>query len=109
RAVFERMKAEREREAKRYRSEGEERALGIRAQANRDKTIILSAANRKSQVLKGEGDAVATKLYADAYQKDPKFFYFLKTMEAYKTVFGERDMIIMTPESEFFRYLKESK
>ncbi len=109
RAVFERMKAEREREAKRYRSEGEERALGIRAQANRDKTIILSEANRKSQVLKGEGDAVATKLYADAYQKDPKFFYFLKTMEAYKTVFGERDTMVVTPESEFFRYLKESK
>lgn len=109
RAVFERMKAEREREAKRYRSEGEERALGIRARANRDKTIILSEANRKSQILKGEGDAVATKLYADAYQKDPKFFYFLKTMEAYKTVFGERDTMIVTPESEFFRYMKESK
>ncbi len=109
RAVFERMKAERQREAKRYRSEGEERALAIRAQANRDKTVILSEANRKSQVLKGEGDAVATKLYADAYQKDPKFFYFLKTMEAYKTTFGEQDTLIMTPESEFFRYLKESK
>jgi membrane protease subunit HflC len=109
RAVFERMKAERQREAKRYRSEGEERALGIRAQANRDKTVILSEANRKSQVLKGEGDAVATKLYADAYQKDPKFFYFLKTMEAYKTTFGEQDTLIVTPESEFFRYLKESK
>lgn len=109
RAVFERMKAEREREAKRYRSEGEERALGIRARANRDKTIILSEANRKSQILKGEGDAVATKLYADAYQKDPKFFYFLKTMEAYKTVFGERDTMVVTPESEFFRYMKESK
>jgi membrane protease subunit HflC len=109
RAVYERMKAERDREAKRYRSEGEERALGIRAQADRDKTVILSEANRKSQVLKGEGDATATKLYADAYQKDPKFFYFLKTMEAYKTTFGERDTMIMTPESEFFRYLKESK
>ena len=109
RAVFERMKAEREREAKRYRSEGEERALAIRAQANRDKTVILSEANRKSQVLKGEGDAVATKLYADAYQKDPEFFYFLKTMEAYKTTFGEQDTMIVTPESEFFRYLKKSK
>jgi membrane protease subunit HflC len=109
RAVFERMKAEREREAKRYRSEGEERALGIRAKADRDKTVILSEANRKSQVLKGEGDATATKLYADAYQKDPKFFYFLKTMEAYKTTFGEQDTMIMTPESEFFRYLKDSE
>jgi membrane protease subunit HflC len=109
RAVFERMRAEREREAKRYRSEGEERALGIRAKADREKTILLSEATRKAQVLKGEGDAVATKLYAQAYTKDPEFFYFLKTMEAYKKTLGDRDMLVLTPESEFFRYFKKSK
>jgi membrane protease subunit HflC len=109
RAVYERMKAEREREAKRYRSEGEERALAIRAQADRDKTVILSEAQREAQVLKGEGDATATRLYAEAYTKDPQFFYFLKTMEAYKKTFGEQDTMVLTPESEFFRYLKESK
>ncbi|MFQ5900558.1 MAG: protease modulator HflC [Thermodesulfobacteriota bacterium] len=108
-AVFARMRAEREREAKRYRSEGEEKALGIRAAADMEKTIILSEANMKSQVLKGEGDATATRIYAEAYRKDSKFFYFLKTMEAYGAVFGDKDTVVLTPDSEFFRYLKESK
>ncbi len=108
-AVFERMRAEREREAKRYRSEGEERALAIRAEANKEKTILLSEATRKAEVLKGEGDAIATRLYAQAYTKDPEFFYFLKTMEAYKKTLGEKDTLIVTPDSEFFRYIKKSK
>ena len=108
-AVFERMRAEREREAKKYRSEGEEKALVIRAVADKDKTILLSDANRKSQVLKGEADAVATRLYADAYTQDPQFFYFLKTMEAYKKTFNEKDSLVISPDSEFFRYMKESK
>jgi len=109
RAVFERMRAERQREAKRYRSEGEERALAIRAIADKDKTVILSEANRKAQVYRGEGDAIATKLYAEAYKKDPAFFYFLKTMEAYKRTLGSGDTLILTPKSEFFRYMKRSK
>jgi membrane protease subunit HflC len=109
RAVFERMRAEREREAKKYRSEGEEKALAIRAVADKDKTIILSEAKRKAEILKGEADAVATRLYADAYNKDPEFFYFLKTMEAYKIVMGEGDTLVLSPDSEFFRYLKSSK
>ncbi len=109
RAVFARMMAERQREAKRYRSEGEEKALGIRASADKDKTVILSEANRKSQVLKGEGDAVATRLYAGAYSRDPKFFEFINTMEAYKKTFGERDTLIVTPASEFFKYIQKSR
>ncbi len=109
RAVFERMRAERQREAKRYRSEGEERALAIRAIADKDKTVILSEATRKAQVYHGEGDAIATRLYAEAYKKDPAFFYFLKTMEAYKKTLGEGDTLILTPKSEFFRYMKRSK
>jgi membrane protease subunit HflC len=109
RAVFERMRAERQREAKRYRSEGEERALAIRAKADRERTVILSVAQRKAQVFRGEGDAEATRLYAEAYKKDPAFFYFLKTMEAYKKTLGEGDTLIITPKSEFFRYMKKSK
>lgn len=109
RAVFERMRAEREREAKKYRSEGEEKALAIRAEADKDKTIILSEANRKSQVTKGEADAVATRLYADAYGQDADFFYFLKTMEAYKKTLGTEDTLVLSPESEFFRYIRKSK
>ncbi len=109
RAVFERMRAERQREAKRYRSEGEERALAIRAKADRERTVILSEARRKAQVYRGEGDAEATRLYAMAYKKDPGFFYFLKTMEAYKKTLGQGDTLIITPKSEFFRFLKNSK
>ncbi len=109
RAVFERMRAERQREAKKYRSEGEERALGIRAQADKDKTIIISEAQRKSQVVRGEADAVATRLYASAYNRDPEFFYFLKTMEAYKETIDEGDSLIVSPDAEFFRYMKKSK
>ncbi|MBI5468461.1 MAG: protease modulator HflC, partial [Deltaproteobacteria bacterium] len=62
-----------------------------------------------SQVLKGEADAVATRLYADAYTQDPQFFYFLKTMEAYKKTFNEKDSLVISPDSEFFRYMKRSK
>ncbi len=109
RAVFERMRAERQREAKRYRSEGEERALAIRAQADKERTVILSEAGRKAQVFRGQGDAVATRLYAEAYKKDASFFYFLKTMEAYKKTLNGNDTLILTPKSEFFRYLKSSK
>jgi len=109
RAVYERMRAEREREAKKYRSEGEEKALGIRAGADKEKTIIISEATRKAQVLKGEGDAIATKLYAEAYSQDSKFFYFLKTMEAYKKTLSDKDTLVLSPDTEFFRYLKESK
>ncbi len=109
RAVYERMRAERQREAKKYRSEGAERALVIRAVADKEKTIILSDANRKSQILKGQADAVSTKLYADAYSRDAQFFYFLKTMEAYKKTMSEKDTLIVTPNSEFFRYIKRSK
>ncbi len=108
-AVFARMMAERQREAKRYRSEGEEKALAIRASADKDKTVILSEAGRKSQILKGEGDAVATRLYAGAYSRDPKFFEFINTMEAYKKTFGERDTLIVTPASEFFKYIQKSR
>ena len=108
-AVYERMRAEREREAKKYRSEGEEKALGIRAGADKEKTIILSEATRRAQVLNGEGDAIATKLYAEAYSQDSKFFYFLKTKEAYKKTLGEKDTLVLSPDTEFFRYLKESK
>ncbi len=109
RAVYGRMRAEREREAKRYRSEGEEKALEIRAMAQKEKTIILSEARRKSQILKGEGDAAATKIYAEAFQQDPSFFDFIRTMESYKKSFKKADTILLSPESEYYRYLKSSK
>lgn len=109
RAVFERMKAEREREAKKYRSEGEERALVIRAEADKEKTIILSEADREAQATRGEGDAVATRLYAEAYGKDADFFYFIKTMEAYGETLGADDTLVLSPDSEFFRFIRDSE
>jgi membrane protease subunit HflC len=107
--VFGRMQAEREQEAKRYRSEGEEAAIKIRAEADKERTILLAEAQRKAETLKGEGDAIATKIYAEAYQKDADFFQFIRTMDAYKKSMGEDTLLVLSPDSEFFRYLKESK
>jgi len=108
-SVYDRMKAEREQVAKRYRSEGEEVAIRIRAEADKKRTIILSEAKRKSQELKGEGDALATKIYAEAYQKDPDFFEFIRTMEAYKESLGDETLMVISPDSEFFKYFKQSR
>ncbi|MEK6776680.1 MAG: protease modulator HflC [bacterium] len=107
--VYDRMKAEREQEAKRYRSEGEEAAMKIKAEADKEKTIILAEANRKSQELKGEGDAAATKIYAEAFEKDPEFFEFIRSMEAYKKSLPDKTLLLIGPESEFFRFLKKSR
>ena len=107
--VYDRMKAEREQEAKRYRSEGEEAAMKIRAEAEKEKTIILAEAKRKSQELKGEGDASATRIYAEAFQNDPEFFEFIRSMEAYKKSLPDKTLLLIGPESEFFRFLKKSR
>jgi len=106
-AVFGRMRAEREREAKRYRSEGEEEAQKIRSSADRDKEIILAQAYKKAQIIKGEGDAMAIKIYAEAFQKDPEFFDFIRSLEAYeKSLTSDATTMILSTDSEFFRYLK---
>lgn len=107
--VYDRMKAEREQEAKKYRSEGEEAAIKIRAEADKEKTIILAEAKRKAETLKGEGDAIATKVYAEAYKKDVVFFDFIRTMEAYRKSMNEETLLVISPDSEFFRYLKQSR
>ncbi|MBW1971889.1 MAG: protease modulator HflC [Deltaproteobacteria bacterium] len=105
--VYGRMKAEREREAKKYRSEGREAALRITAEADRDKAIILAEAYRKAQTIKGEGDSKATKIYAEAYQKDPEFFEFVRSIEAYRKCLKKKTTLILSPRSEFFRYLQK--
>ncbi len=106
-AVFARMQAERERQAKQYRAEGAEEAQKIRSEAEKDREIILAGAYKTSEELRGEGDAKAFKLYATAYRQDPKFFEFTRTMEAYKKSFKENATIVMSPDSEFFKYLKQ--
>ena len=106
-AIFARMQAERERQAKQYRAEGEEEAQKIRSEAEKDKEIILAKAYKTSQELKGAGEARAYKIYADAYKQDPKFFEFIRTMEAYKKTFAKDTTMVLTPDSEFLKFLKK--
>lgn len=109
-SVYNRMRAEREREAREHRSLGREQAEGIRAVADREKVVIESAAYRDAQKLRGEGDALAAAIYADAYGKDPEFFAFLRSLQAYRESFGQgSDLLLLGPDSEFFRYLNSSR
>ncbi|NQT62721.1 MAG: protease modulator HflC [Candidatus Marinimicrobia bacterium] len=108
-AVFDRMKAERERMAKQFRSEGDEEAVKIRAETDKDREIILADAYKLAQEVRGNGEAQAIKIYADAYKQDPDFYEFIRTMDAYKKVFDDKTKLVLTPESDFLRYLKEMK
>jgi modulator of FtsH protease HflC len=104
-SVFARMKAERERIAKRYRAEGEEKAREIRANAAKEREIILAEAYRQSEVLRGEGDAEATTIYAGAYGKNEDFFSFVRHLEVYKRIFGNETAFMLRPDSELLRFL----
>ncbi|MEA1936368.1 MAG: protease modulator HflC [Thermodesulfobacteriota bacterium] len=104
--VFDRMKAERERQAKRYRSEGEEESVKITAKADMERTIILAKAYKEAEKNKGEGDAKAVKIYADAYKKDTGFFEFTRSLEAYKKTLKDDMTLVISPDVEFFKYLK---
>jgi len=106
-AVFARMQAERERQAKQYRAEGAEEAQKIRSEAEKDREIILAQAYKESEELRGAGDAKAFKVYADAYRQDAHFFEFTRSMEAYKKTFKDKSTLVMSPDSEFLRYLKQ--
>ncbi len=105
-AVYGRMEAERKREAKRYRSEGNERALEIRSAADRDRIKILSEAKRIAEEVRGEADAKATKTYADAYSKDPDFFTFLRSHDVYRETLQEDTTMLLSAERPFFKHLK---
>ncbi len=108
-SVYNRMSAEREREAREQRSQGKELAEGIQADADRQKTVIEAEAYRDAERIRGEGDAEAARIYASAYNKDPEFYSFTRSLKAYQETFKENDMILLKPDSEFFRYLKDSK
>ncbi len=104
-AVFSRMKAEREQQARKYRSEGAEQAAKIRADADRQRDVILAEAYAASEKLKGEGDAQAIKLYAAAYGQDPEFYQFLRTLEAYTKFIDDKTTIVLPPDSPLLKYL----
>lgn len=110
-SVFDRMKAERQRIAKKYRSEGEEEAVKIRAQTDKDKTILLADSYMEAEKTKGEGDAEALRIYAEAYEKDPEFYSFVRTLEAYEKSLGEGTgtTIVLPFDSEFFQYFSPPK
>jgi modulator of FtsH protease HflC len=107
RAVFNRMIAEREREAKTYRAEGEERAANIRSLADREKVILLAEATRTSQQLRGEGDAQAIKIFGEALNQAPEFYGYMRTLEAYKKTMDQNTQLILTPSSPFLRLFQE--
>ncbi len=104
--VFERMKAEREREARQYRSEGGEESKKITTQADMERAVILAEAYREAEQLKGEGDAEAIKIYAEAYQQDLDFFSYYRSLEAYKKTMHQKTKLVVTPETKFFRHLQ---
>jgi len=110
-AIFGRMRAEREKEARQFRAEGAEESQKIKARAEKNKVIIVAEAKKKSQIIKGLGDEEAVRIYANAFNKDKEFFAFYRSMEAYKQAFleGEDDpTLILSPDSDFFKYFNKS-
>ena len=109
-SVYNRMRTERERLARELRAQGNEVAEKIRATADKDKTVILADAYREAQVIKGDGDAEATATYASAYTKDPEFYDFTRSLKAYQSTFETKgDILLIDPDSDFFKYLDNSK
>ena len=106
RAVFERMEAERSRKAKKYRSEGKQKAMEIEAKTDRERTVILANAYEKSKAIEGEGDAKATEICAKAFSQDPEFYQFWRTLQAYKKTVDNRTTLVIGPDSPFFKYLR---
>jgi modulator of FtsH protease HflC len=106
-AVYGRMRTEREREAKRYRSEGQEEALKIRADTDKQKTIMLAEAYEQEQAIRGEGDAAAIRIYGEAFQQDPDFYTFARTLEAYRKSLTGKTTLLLPPQTEFLKYLRE--
>jgi len=108
-SIFNRMRTERERIAKEYRSEGNEESTKIRATTDKEKTILIAEAYKQEQTVRGKGDAKAIKIYADALQKDPKFYAFIRSMEAYKTSLKNDTTILMTEDSDFLKFLNKQQ
>lgn len=107
-SVFARMVAERERIAKRYRSEGEEEAAKIRAETDKQKTIILAEAYKEGEKLRGEGDQESTRIYAESYGVDPEFYGFTRSLQAYEEALGEDTTLLLSSDSKFLKYLQSS-
>ena len=104
-AIFARMQTERNREAKEFRAKGAEMAITITSTADKEVTVILAEAQKKSEIMKGEGDGKRNKIFADAFGQDPEFFAFYRAMQAYqKALIGGETSMILSPDSEFFKF-----
>ena len=108
-SVFQRMRAERQRMAKKYRSEGEEEAIKIRADADKERRTVLAQAYRESESIKGEGEAVAARIYADAFSKDPKFYKLVRTLQAYEKFLNEKTTVVLSTDSDLLKLLTEGR
>ncbi len=109
-AIYERMISERVREAKEFRAKGSEIAQKIRAEADKEKTVILAEATKKSEILRGKGESEAVNIYANAFEQDPDFYSFYRSMQAYGNVLGEDGTtMILSPDSEFLEFFNNSK
>jgi membrane protease subunit HflC len=106
-SIYARMDAERQRQANKFRSEGEEEAQKIRALTEKDKTIILATAYKESQEIRGEGEAKALEIYANAFNKDPDFYEFTRTLEAYKKIIDKKTTLILPADSKLFKTLND--
>jgi membrane protease subunit HflC len=108
-SVYNQMREERAQVAAEIRAEGRETAELIKSTAERNRTVILANANRDGQIIRGEGDAKAAQIYADAYNQDPEFYAFYRSIDAYRNSVGRSgDILVLDPNNEFFRYLNQS-
>ena len=109
-AIYRRMQTEREREAKEFRAKGAEMAVTITSTADKEVTVILANAKKQSEIMKGEGDGLRNKIFADAFGKDPEFFAFYRAMQAYETaLIGGNTSLILSPDNEFFKFFGKIK
>jgi len=109
-AIYRRMQTEREREAREFRAKGAEMAVTITSTADKEVTVILANAKKQSEIMKGEGDGLRNKIFADAFGKDPEFFAFYRAMQAYETaLIGGETSLILSPDSEFFKFFGNIK
>ncbi|MGO2131540.1 MAG: protease modulator HflC [Halomonas sp.] len=107
-AVYDRMRSEREREAREWRAQGQEESERIQANADRRRQVLLAQATERAETLRGEGDAEAASIYAEAYGQDEEFYTFWRSMEAYRQSFtGDSDLLVLDPSSDFFQFLKQ--
>lgn len=108
-AVFRRMQAEREREAREARARGAEESQKIKADADRERTVLLAEAKKLAEILRGEGDAVRSRIFADAFSQDPEFFNFYRSLQAYRNALQASDTtMVLSPNSDFFKYFGDT-